>query len=146
MNSQSSSIWHGLPVGRRILVAEDDPAMRDLLAQVLLERGYQVATASSGSELRCLLSESEPRFDLIVTDVNMPGSSALDEIEQLRQKGDNTPVVIVTAFPEDEIRRRARGLEVRLLEKPFELDTLGSAVDWAIRANAPHQRRINWSQ
>ena len=43
----ATATWHGLPVGRRVLVAEDDPEMRDLFAQVLIERGYQVATVSA---------------------------------------------------------------------------------------------------
>ena len=143
-----TAAWDGVPVGRRVLVAEDDSAMRDLLALVLRERGYQVATVSDGSELRSLLSEPDAKgaFDLIVTDVKMPGSSGLDVIDELRQNGDTTPVVIVTAFPQDDIRQRARGLEVRLLAKPFDLETLRSAVDWAIRSNAPHQRRMHWSQ
>jgi DNA-binding response OmpR family regulator len=140
--------WSGLPVGRRVLVAEDDSDLRELFAIVLRERGYQVATVSTGSELGRLISSTAPaeRFDLIITDVNMPGGSGLDVIDQLRQSGDTTPVVIVTAFPEPDIRERAHGLEVRLLAKPFELDTLRSAVDWAIRANAPHARRLPWSQ
>ena len=143
-----SGSWHGLPVGRRVLLAEDDVALREMLATVLSESGYQVATVSDGSELRQLLRDAAPEvaFDLIVTDVNMPGGSGLDVIEQLRQNGDTTPVIVVTAFPQDDIRMRARELGLRLLAKPFELDTLRAAVDWAIRANAPHQRRLSWSQ
>jgi CheY-like chemotaxis protein len=142
------TIWDGLPVGRRVLVAEDDPAMRDLFALVLRERGYQVETVSTGSELKSLLSEAEPgrHFDLIVTDVKMPGGSGIDVIDQLRQNGDSTPVLIVTAFPQDHIRKRARDLEVRVLAKPFDLDTFRSAVDREITANAPHQRRMRWWQ
>jgi DNA-binding response OmpR family regulator len=142
-----TATWDGLPVGRRVLVAEDDPAMRDLLALVIQDRGYQVATVSTGSELRSLLSEPDPKghFDLIVTDVKMPDGSGLDVIDQLRQHGDSTPALIVTAFPQDDIRQRARDLEVRLLAKPFDLDALLSAVDWAIRSNAPHQWKARWS-
>ena len=144
----ASATWHGMPVGRRVLVAEDDAAMREIIATVLGERGYQITLARSGSELSRLLSESNQvrPFDLIVTDVQMPGISGLDVIDQIRKLGNTTPVVIVTAFPQDDVRKRARGLEVRLLAKPFELETLRSAVDWAILANAPHARRLDWSQ
>jgi DNA-binding response OmpR family regulator len=71
----------------------------------------------------------------------MPGASGLDVIDQLRELGDATPVIIVTAFPQEEVLERARGLDIRLLAKPFELDTLRAAVDWAIRSNAPHSWR-----
>jgi DNA-binding response OmpR family regulator len=148
LSTEESAMADGLPVGRRVLVAEDDPAMRDLVALVLREQGYQVATVSTGSELRSLLSEADPKghFDLIVTDSKMPDGSGLDVIDQLRQNGDSTPALIVTAFPRDDIRQRARDLEVRLLAKPFDLDALRSAVDWAIRSNAPHQWKMRWSQ
>jgi CheY-like chemotaxis protein len=143
-----TAAWHGLPVGRRVLIAEDDPAMRDLLALVLRERGYQVVTVSTGSELKSSLSEADPegQFDLIVTDVEMPDGSGLDVVDQLRQSGDTTPALIVTAFPRDDIRQRARDLDLRLLAKPFALDTFRSAVDREITANAPHQRRMRWWQ
>jgi len=142
-----SNGWHGLPVGRHVLLAEDDVALREMLAAVLSESGYQVATVNDGGELRRSLSDSSSgvRFDLIVTDVNMPGGSGLDVIEGLRNHGDNTPVIVVTAFPQEEIRARARSLGLRLLAKPFDLDTLRAAVDWAIRANAPHQWRLSWA-
>lgn len=145
--SDEPATWRGLPVGRRVLVAEDDAEMREILALALRKRGYQVATVSTGAELGSLLGEASPesRFDLVVTDVHMPGSTGLDVIDRLRQNGDTTPVVIVTAFPREETQQRARGLEVRLLAKPFDLETLRSAVDWAIRANAPHDRRSDSS-
>jgi len=143
-----TSGWHGLPVGRRVVLAEDDGAMREMLAVVLSEAGYQVTTVSDGAELARFLRELAPgaRFDLIVTDVNMPGGSGLDVIDQLRQTGDDTPVIVVTAFPQADILARAHELGLRLLAKPFELDTLRAAVDWAIRANAPHQWRLSWPQ
>jgi DNA-binding response OmpR family regulator len=142
-----TSTWDGLPVGRRVLVAEDDAAMRDLVALVLREQGYQVAAASTALELRSLLSEADPKghFDLIVTDGKMSDGSGVDVIDQLRQKGDSTPALIVTACPRDDLRQHARDLELRLLAKPFELDALRSAVDWAIRSNAPHRWKMSWS-
>ena len=104
-----TSGWHGLPVGRRVLLAEDDVALQEMLALVLSEGGYQVTTVSDGSQLKQLLREPWPKshFDLIVTDVNMPGGSGLDVIELLRQSGDSTPVIVVTAFPEADIRESA---------------------------------------
>lgn len=140
-----TSGWHGLPVGRRVILAEDDAAMREMLEVVLSEAGYRVTTVADGEKLTRSLQEASAnaRFDLIVTDVNMPGGSGLDVIGQLRQNGDETPVIVVTAFPQEDVRKRARDLGLRLLAKPFELETLRAAVDWAIRANAPHQWRLS---
>ena len=129
--------WHGLPVGRRVLVADDDATMREALALALRERGYQVATVRCWPEPTSLQSgPASTRFDLIVADLRLPASSALDVIDQLRQHGDTTPVIITAAFPQAEARTRAKHLEVRLLEKPFGMETLRSAVDWAIRTKA----------
>jgi DNA-binding response OmpR family regulator len=129
-----------------VVLAEDDTAMRDLLVVVLSDAGYQVTTFTDGAELARFLGELSPsaRFDLIVTDVNMPGGSGLDVIDQLRRNGDDTPVIVVTAFPQADILERAHELGLRLLAKPFELDALRAAVDWAIRANTPHQWRLSW--
>jgi CheY-like chemotaxis protein len=141
-----SLAFRGIPIGRRVLVAEDDQAMRDVLETVLSERGYQVATVASGSELAEMLEQAHAaeRFDLILSDVRMPGASGLDVIDRLREAGDTTPAVIITAFPQRDVVERARGLEVRLLSKPFDLDTLRVAVDWAIRSNAPRRARLGW--
>ena len=123
---------------KRVLVAEDDAAMRDLLLLVLRERGYAVDCVSSGSQMMRVLSERRPDgslaepFDLIVTDVRMPGASGLDAIDQLRRAGGITPVIAVTAFPHDATRDRAQRLEIRLLAKPLDLDTLRHAVKAAL--------------
>jgi CheY-like chemotaxis protein len=123
---------------KRVLVAEDDAPMRDLLLLVLRERGYAVDCVSSGSQLMRVLSQRRPDgslaepFDLIVTDVRMPGASGLDAVDQLRREGGITPVIAVTAFPHDATRNRAKRLEIRLLAKPFDLDSLRSAVSAAL--------------
>ena len=123
---------------KRVLVAEDDAAMRDLLLLVLRERGYAVYCVSSGSQMMRVLSQRRPDgslaepFDLIVTDVRMPGASGLDAIDQLRRAGGITPVIAVTAFPHDATRNRACRLEIRLLAKPFDLDSLRNAVKAAL--------------
>jgi len=137
--------WPQAAHPKRVLVAEDDAAMRDLLLLVLRERGYAVDCVSSGSQMIQLLSERHPdgslaeRFDLIVTDVRMPGASGLDAIDQLRRAGGLTPVIAVTAFPHDATRNRARRLEIQLLAKPFDLDALRNAVEAALDS-APARR------
>ncbi|MEI9937917.1 MAG: response regulator [Pseudomonadota bacterium] len=137
-SEEEPAIWPQGAHPKRVLVAEDDAAMRDLLLLVLRERGYAVDSVSSGSQMISVLSERRPdgslaeHFDLIVTDVRMPGASGLDAIDQLRRAGGMTPVIAVTAFPHDATRNRAQRLEIRLLAKPFDLDTLRDAVEAAL--------------
>ena len=105
--------WPRATLGKRVLVAEDHAAMRELLMLVLVERGYDVDSVSTGTEMIQLLSDSSSggslagRFDLIITDVRMPGVSGLDVVDQLRRDGNRTPVLAVTAFPRDSTRNRA---------------------------------------
>jgi len=144
-NEEEPPNWPQDPHPKRVLVAEDDAAMRDLLLIVLRERGYAVDCVSSGSQMMRVLSERRPDgslaepFDLIVTDVRMPGASGLDAIDQLRRAGGLTPVIAVTAFPHDATRNRAQRLEINLLAKPFDLDALRSAVEAALGSRAPAQ-------
>ena len=138
--SEGQPIWPRATPEKRVLVAEDDTAMRELLVLVLRERGYEVDTVSSGSEMIRVLFESSPdgslarQFDLIVTDVRMPGASGFDAIDQLRRRGNMTPVIAVTAFPHDATRQRAQQLAIRLLAKPFDLAALRQVVDAALES------------
>ncbi len=124
-NEEEPPTWPQGAHPKRVLVAEDDAAMRDLLLLVLRERGYAVDCVSSGTQMISVLSQRRPdgslaeTFDLIVTDVRMPGASGLDAIDQLRRAGGMTPVIAVTAFPHDSTRNRAQRLEIRLLAKPL---------------------------
>jgi CheY-like chemotaxis protein len=135
---------------RRVLVAEDDAAMRDIVSLVLRERGCQVEAVSTGSELLSALGQVNQkgppaqRFDLIVTDVRMPGASGLDAVDQMRRAGDMTPVIAVTAFPHPATRQRARRLEIELVAKPFALQTLRNAVDAALASLGPRTAHRRW--
>jgi DNA-binding response OmpR family regulator len=71
--------------------------------------------------------------DLILTDVHMPGCSGLDVIEVLRDADWKTPVIVMTAFGDDETRARAEQLGAVMLEKPFRLDSLRAAVRVSLR-------------
>jgi DNA-binding response OmpR family regulator len=116
----------------RVLVAEDDAEMRRMVIQALRLDGYQVIEAEDGEELLSLLlandSTQHAPIDLIVSDVRMPGISGVDMLETLRAADDSTPVILMTAFPDDLMRRRADNLHAMLFDKPFELGDLRVAV------------------
>ena len=126
-------------------MAEDDGAMRDLVTETLYPAGYVVTEAASGKEMLRILREASvaeypaDAFDLIVTDVRMPGNTGLDVVARIRAAGCHTPVIVVTAFPDDEVRDRAEQLNAVLLEKPFALQTLRSAVDLYQHAQRSHR-------
>jgi CheY-like chemotaxis protein len=122
-------------MGRRALVAEDNDAMRELVTEQLYTAGYIVTEVATGEQMLRTLQQAsieeypEDAFDLIVTDICMPGRTGLDVLARIRKVGCRTPVIAITAFPDDEVRERAEALNAVLLEKPFALHTLRSAVD-----------------
>lgn len=100
-----------------ILVVDDDPKLRDLLAQYLGKEGYRVRSANDGNEMDGLIAKARP--DLLVLDLMLPGEDGLSIARRLRSSGD-IPVIILSARGEEV--DRIVGLEVGAddyLAKPF---------------------------
>ncbi|MBI4390413.1 MAG: response regulator [candidate division NC10 bacterium] len=112
---------------RRVLIVEDDPEMRRLLADFLREEGIGVAEAADVTE--ALRWVSEERFDGVILDKNLPDGSGLDLLPRLAARFPGLPVILITAFGDPWIRHEAsaRGASALLL-KPFSLDDLLAAV------------------
>jgi DNA-binding response OmpR family regulator len=110
------------PNRRRYLVAEDDPDVRAFLAEVLRQDGGEVTEAEDGAELLAWaeLSVGECRlFDAIISDIQMPGLTALDVMRRVRTMT-RTPVILVTAFADREIRAEAYDLGAEIVvSKPL---------------------------
>jgi DNA-binding response OmpR family regulator len=120
--------------GPCVIVAEDDPNLRNLVSNTLTVEGYDVLGAASGREAAEILENatriawSTEAIDLVIADVRMPQMTGLALLEMLRVAGWPIPFVLMTAFPDDEIRTLASVYDVPLLEKPFTLDELRRVV------------------
>ncbi|MFN7954535.1 MAG: response regulator [bacterium] len=147
--SPTSADATGSERARRILVAEDDREMRRLLVEALREDGYEVDEAPDGVELLAHIGSSvlfgtfgsvrEPP-DLIVTDVRMPGLTGLTVLAALRESGETVPVIVITAFGDDETHRFAHEHgAVAIFDKPFDLVDLRAAIDAVLRTAAHGQ-------
>lgn len=118
----------------RVLLAEDDPEMRRMMAGALRRRGYEVQETGDGRELvealvRAVTGADELRPHLIISDVRMPGHSGLEVLARLRRVDLATPVILITAFGDARTHEEARRLGAStLLDKPFDLDDLCGAV------------------
>jgi len=120
------------PDGGRLLVVDDDPDVRDSLERALRHAGYAVTTAVHGAD--ALDSVARSPVDLIVLDVLMPMVDGFDACRRLRERGDATPVLVLTA--RDAIDDRVTGLEVGAddyLVKPFALRELMARVRALLR-------------
>lgn len=113
----------------RLLLAEDDPALREVLRETLAAEGYDVVTASSGAALYAALTDAivdpdRPPYDLVISDVRMPVQSGLDVLERNYARDPETPFLLITAFGDPATHARASEFGVEVLDKPFELDEL----------------------
>ena len=126
-----------VPAKQRILVADDDPDMRALIASALRRDGYDVAEASSGMEaidhIAPTVWTKRKAFEAIVSDVCMPDLTGLDLLAALRCTRLETPVILMTAFGDEDVRAEAGSLgATAVLDKPFDLDELHAAVQKAM--------------
>lgn len=120
----------------RILVVDDEPAVRDAVQRALRLENYDVQTESDGSDALKSLALSSP--DLVILDVLMPGVDGLEVCKRLRTAGDATPILMLTA--RDSVANRVEGLDAGAddyLVKPFALDELLARVRALLRRSAP---------
>ena len=120
----------------RLLVVDDDPDVRDSLRRALGYAGYAVATAANGAD--ALSSVSRSPVDLIILDVLMPMLDGFDTCRALRERGNATPVLVLTA--RDTVDDRVTGFEAGAddyLVKPFALRELLARVNALLRRTQP---------
>jgi len=116
----------------RILLAEDDPAMRALVSGALRVDGHEVTELPDGGRLlvwiaRCCRGEV-PLPDLIVSDVQMPVMTGAAMLKGLRDARLLLPVVLMTAFPDTHTRWQAESFDAALIAKPFRMEELREVI------------------
>jgi DNA-binding NtrC family response regulator len=113
-----------------VLIVEDEPRMRDILERAIQSWGYPTHSAKSGEEALRLMDTSTVK--VVLLDLNLPGMSGLDCLEQIRQRWPATQVVILTGFGDLESARRSIHLDVvEFLTKPAHLGELETAIERA---------------
>jgi len=118
----------------RVLLAEDDAEMRSVVADALRGDGYEVVEAADGGRLLVDVAawfkggDGADSVDLIVSDIRMPICTGLQILAALRDAHWRTPVILMTAFGDETVRRHAESLDALLFDKPFDLDDLRTAV------------------
>jgi PAS domain S-box-containing protein len=122
------------PAARRILLIDDEPAVRLVTGRMLSELGHQVMTADSGARGLALLKEQPEAVDLVILDLTMPERSGEQTFEELRQVRGDLPVVITSGFQaEDASMLLKKACVVGFLEKPHTITSLEMLL-----ASAPH--------
>ena len=120
----------------RILVVDDDRAVRESLRRSLSFNGYSVELAQDGLEALDLIASDRP--DAVVLDVMMPRLDGLEVCRQLRSTGDDLPILVLTA--RDSVSERVSGLDAGAddyLPKPFALEELLARMRALLRRRTP---------
>jgi len=106
---------------RKILLVDDDPAVRQMLGLLLTGEGYTVLLAVNGNEAIEVVRAAE--VDLVLLDLNMPGMDGWMTFEQLVSENPLLPIVVITARPNQHFTALSAGIGA-LLEKPLDLPKL----------------------
>ncbi|HZN97620.1 MAG TPA: response regulator [Gemmatimonadales bacterium] len=128
----SGPIWHGATV----LVVDNDPVMRKLVRRTLEAEEFHVEEAEDGESALNLIQSREGPFDLVLTDLSMPGIDGRQVSETLARYRPSVAVLCMSADPDSVPRIGVSDTPVRVMVKPFNADDLYHAVRDAITRSA----------
>ncbi len=118
----------------RVLVVDDEPAIRALVAKIVERAGHPVDTARDGAEAIEKLEQTS--YAVIVLDLMMPNIDGYGLIEHLKGRPGTKPAVIVVSAGDSGALRRLDGAMVHsILRKPFDIDVLGDLITAAVKAS-----------
>ncbi len=121
----------------RILIAEDEEALRTLIARALTQDGHQTVTANDGAEALDALTRDGGAFDLLLTDIRMPVMDGIALALAASRDHPGLTILLMTGYADQ--RERAHGLDALIhdvVTKPFTLATIRAAVSNALKAHA----------
>lgn len=123
-----------------ILLAEDDREMRRMLNRILTHEGYTVDACNDGMQLlehlESFSQKPKRRYDLIVSDIRMPGFTGLEILDFVHENGDLPPVLLITAFGDERTHAQAeQSGAAAVLDKPFDIDEFSQTVSTILREN-----------
>jgi two-component system, cell cycle response regulator CpdR len=121
----------------RILIAEDEEALRSFIARALIQDGHTVTTANDGAEALDVLTRERGAFELLLTDIRMPVMDGIALALAAARDHPAVTIMLMTGFADQ--RERAHGLDALIhdvIAKPFSLATIRSAVNGALIAGA----------
>lgn len=122
-------------MGERLLIVDDEDALRESLKRVFLRDGYEVDAVSSSED--ALRNIEEKTYDLIVTDIILPGMNGIELLRKLRQRKPDTKVIIITAYA--SIESAVASMKIGAydyLVKPIDHSEIKSAIRKALEAPA----------
>ena len=115
----------------KLLIIDDDESLNEALRLILVKEGYEVSTAENAEE--ALSQITRINFDLVISDLKLPGDSGIDLLKKVRQSNEDLPFIIITAY--DETTSTIKAIQegaYDYLEKPLDLDRLKTIIKRAL--------------
>jgi len=120
-----------------ILLVDDEDVVRRSAGRVVRQSGHRVLFARNGKEAIRIYTETQPRPDLVLMDLNMPGMTGDQAFEELRTLDPQAPVVFVSGYWDTELERKLRSMgALGFVQKPYEAATLRDAIVQAMTSQA----------
>jgi len=119
-----------------ILVIDDQESMRNIISQMLKDKGYKVTTASDGEEGLNLFNQNPQKFNLVLADVNMPKIDGFELLKKVKSTHPQTPVIFMTGVNENAAKivggeYNAEGI----IKKPFKVEEALEVIGKIIKAS-----------
>ena len=119
-----ASDWSG---GGKILLVEDEDMVRAVAERALSRAGYTVTTASDGEEGLAAIANAGP-FDLVLSDVVMPGMDGPTMVKALRKLHPAMPIIFMSGYAEEQLRKEIDIRDMHFISKPFSVQQIGDVV------------------
>jgi len=134
------------PLRKHILIVDDDPNLLRSMGFILEAADFEVLAGRNGQEAleKIKAAASPPSFDLVITDIQMPGLTGLQLIDEVWQINLSIPILVITAYGDQKLRRELsqRGCQ-HYLDKPFDEETLLEKVFTILEENGDSPLRRN---
>jgi signal transduction histidine kinase/CheY-like chemotaxis protein len=132
MASPPNSAAPAHPVGRGgcILVVEDNEAVGQFSTEMIQDLGYSTVWVTNAADALAMLEASERKFDLVFSDVIMPGMNGVDLAREIKRRNATLPVILTSGYSDVLVSEEGRGFE--LVQKPYSAETLAIALHRAM--------------
>jgi CheY-like chemotaxis protein len=125
----------------RVLLVDDDAAVREIVSELVASWGYACEAAADGAAGVARFEEGG--WDLVITDLAMPGMSGWEVADAIRRRSPATPVILITGLSDPGVARRARALGLPVVAKPFDAERLHAVIAVVLRAGSSREDRVS---
>jgi two-component system, cell cycle sensor histidine kinase and response regulator CckA len=136
MTLQPYALAKDLPRRRIILLVEDEPFVREATCSILESAGFEVLRAGDARDAMRIYQERQPRIDLVMTDMGLPGRSGLQLAQDLREHSPEVVVLLTSGYTNLEYTKEAPELRAYFLAKPYSRRTLVEKIEKILAAPA----------